>query len=1224
MKDWILALFIFLLFFSLNPLFSQPVMDGSFDGEAIWGTPVAIADGSAGWASANAKKLYVVENGPYIYFGADITASDWMVWAFLVNTKSGGGSTESWSRSIDYNHSEAPDYVLRGSFGAYAEYHSWNGSGWSGVGTSISSSEFGENIDGTDQNGWVECRVLKSSLGSVSTGDVQFYITGNNNDHGTFDAVPDDENSTSWDHSGNHTVLDHYTLDVDFGSPVVEVSPAFPDANEAITVSFHASGTALEGASKVYFHSGVSVSESSVYNFDYAIGNWGADDGVGEMTSLGNDNWQFVISDINTYYGVSPEDDVFGLNFLFRSPDGTLKEDNSGANFHEDVDPGDYFTISSPEFDPFLVEANIAFDVEASANNEPDTWTLFEIDLVTGAVLNTVFTQSGGLGFTHSMSQSSTGLKKYKLEVDFGTAVRYKSFKVKTHNPVTIVSRPAWTNLGINYHSDDPTKATLVLHAPVYTVYKDGNGTQSGTNTTQPKEVVYVVGDFNNWTLSEAYKMNRDRDGWDGSADSDNDDDHGDYWWIELNGLTPGQEYIFQYWMNGGVQVADPYCTKVSDPDDHYIPDAVYPDLIEYPGGINGRASVLQTDQEAYTWTAPSFNRPTPNHLNIYEMHFRDFTEEGTYLAAIDKLDYIKGLGINAIHVMPVSEFEGNSSWGYNPNFYFAADKAYGKAEDLKLFVDECHKREIQVLNDLVLNHAFYSNVMAKMYWNSADNKPANDNPWFNPDHKMVYDQAGWWGADWNHESVHTQNMVDSILKYWMTEFNFDGFRFDFTKGFGQTAPDPGDQWASSYDQDRIDLLKRMVDQMWINKPGSIAVFEHLANSDENQVLGNYGILQWSGVGHHERLKDFVLGYDDNNVDPNIYESGIYNSPSIGFTYANWISYPESHDEERLGYELSQNFNGPKTTETLIDRMKLGLAFNLFFPGPRMLWQFEELGYDISIGFNGRTGEKPVKWEYFEDATRRELYTLVQKIFKVRNNYDLYNTAPDYGNIGLGHGNITTPRKMSFDDGNGHHVIVVGNLDPNASHVVTPGYDVIGTWYKYNGENGTDGTSFTVNSTGDSYTLAPSEVFILTNFEIDKCLEVVNTNNDGYGSLREAVGCATNGETIFFDYLVWGDSITLTTPISLDKDLFFLENGSDITIDGSSSSKAFQISADGEITLKGLNIICGSDTDGRCIENEGNLILENVIFLEEVEGSGSTISNASNATLEIRGEVEIK
>jgi len=1220
-KKYLIHAIVFLVL-SYSNIFSQPVMDGLFDGEAVWGSPFATADGTAGWANANAKKLYFTESGYYLYFGAEVTASDWMDWAFLINTKSGGGSTESWSRSIDYNHSNLPDFILRGHFDSYAEYHTWNGSSWDGIGTSINTAEFGENISGTDQNGWVECRILKSELNNPTIGDIQFYITGDHNEHGTFDAVPDDENSTDWDQSANHTILDNFVTNISFGLPVVEVNPAYPTAMDQITVTFHAKGTDLEGETKVYFHSGVSVTESSIHNFDYAVGNWGGDDGVGEMTSLGNDNWQFVINNINSFYGVDPEDDVFGLNFLFRNADGSIKEDSFRNNFHNDVDPGDYFTIDTPEFDPFLAEVNVPFDVTATANNAPNTWTLYEIDLATNQVLSTIQTQSGGTSFSYSINHTNTDLKKYKIEAAFSSATKYKTFEVIAHNTITDTPRPAWTKLGINYNPGDPTKAILVLHAPVYTVYKKGTGTVSGTNTTTPKEVIYVIGGFNNWTVNNSYIMNRDRDGWDGSTDADNDDDHGDYWWIELTGLTPGQEYVFQYLMDGGIQVGDPYCNKVSDPDDQYIPDSIYPNLIAYPEQAIDRASVLQTNKSSYNWTAPSFSHPSRNKLNIYELHFRDFTQEGTYLAAIDKLDYIRGLGINAIHVMPVSEFEGNSSWGYNPNFYFAPDKAYGTPDDLKKFIDECHKRKIQVFNDLVLNHAFFSNVMAKMYWNDVDNKPANDNPWFNPDHKMIYDPAGHWGADWNHESVHTQNMVDSILHFWMSEYNFDGFRFDFTKGFGQSDPNPNDPWAGNYNQDRIDLLERMVDKMWQNKPGSVAIFEHLANANENKVLGDYGILHWSGVQHHNQVKNFVLGYDAD--DPNLYNSGVYNSLEINFTYANWISYPESHDEERLGYELSQWFNGDKTTENIINRMKLGLAFNMLFPGQRMIWEFEELGYDISIEYNGRTGKKPPKWEYFDDLKRRELYTLLQKIYKIRNNYDIYATTPDYGNIDLGAGHITEPRRMSFDDGAGHYVIVVGNLDPNAPHSIVPGYQVTGTWYKYNGDIAVDGTQFAVNSTGDSYNLNASEVFVLTNFKVDKCREVVNTKDSGYGSLREAVSCASPGDTISFDYVVWDDSIDILTPIVLDKNLYFLETNSNISLDASAATKAIQITSGNQIYIKGMNIICGTDTGGRCIENNGNLKLQNVIIHDSQLGTGSSILNNQGATLEIKDKVKIE
>lgn len=872
----------------------------------------------------------------------------------------------------------------------------------------------------------------------------------------------------------------------------VTVSPTLPTPDEPVTVTFDATGSDLAGAANVYFHSGVSVTQSSITNFDYAVGNWGSDDGVGQMTNVGGNVWEFVINpSLRSFYNVAETDDIFGMNFLFRSTDGTMKEDNSGANYFNAVNTGNFFTITAPVCSPHLIQQNSSFNITAAANTTPLTWTVEEVD-ANGTFVAAVDTRVGSVNYSVSITLNDLNLHRYKVTANFAGGAKYKMVTAQAYSPICTTARPAWTKPGINYHANDSTKVTLVLHAPTYTRFKKGTGMVSGTSVTAPKNVVHVIGSFNNWTISEAYKLCRDSDGWDGNTDADSDNDRGDYWWIELSGLTPGQEYVFQYLIDGCLQIADPYADKISDADDQYIPTTTYPGLIAYPSAATGghRASVLQTYQPAYTWTAPAFSKPTTNKLNIYELHFRDFTAEGTCLAAIDRLDYIKSLGINAIHVMPVSEFEGNDSWGYNPNFYFAPDKAYGTKNDLKKFIDECHKRGIQVFNDLVLNHAFYSNVMARMYWNDALNKPANDNPWFNPDHKAVATSAGWWGVDWNHESEHVQNMVDRILDYWLQEYKFDGFRFDFTKGFTQTAPDPNDEWAGSYDQDRIDLLKRMVNNMWSDNPGSVAIFEHLANSDEDKVLADHGILLWSGVGHHNAMKNFMLGYSADN--PNIYDSGIYNAPGRNFNFANWMSYMESHDEERQAYEvltygntISNETNTTVRLEKAVDRLKLGNSFNLLFPGPRMLWQFQELAYDVSIDYNGRTGRKPTRWEYYDNATRQELYRQTSTLLYLRNNYNLYATTPNYDNIGWGANAIATPRRMALYDGVDKHVIVIGNLDPSNSNTAYPQYPVTGTWYRYNGDPAIDGTTITVNSSGAPYLLAANEVMVLTNFQVN-------------------------------------------------------------------------------------------------------------------------------------------
>jgi len=98
----------------------------------------------------------------------------------------------------------------------------------------------------------------------------------------------------------------------------------------------------------------------------------------------------------------------------------------------------------------------------------------------------------------------------------------------------------------------------------------------------------------------------------------------------------------------------------------------------------------------------------------------------------------------------------------------------------------------------------------------------------------------------------------------------------------------------------------------------------------------------------------------------------------------------------------------------------------------------------------------------------------------------------------------------------------------------------------------------------------------------------------------------------------------LSTPITLDKDLYFLESDSNISIDGSLSSKALIVTGGSAISMKGMSIICGTDTDGRCIENQGDLILEEMNFFDGSAGSGSSIHNGPGATIEIHKEVEIK
>ena len=222
-------------------------------------------------------------------------------------------------------------------------------------------------------------------------------------------------------------------------------------------------------------------------------------------------------------------------------------------------------------------------------------------------------------------------------------------------------------------------------------------------------------------------------------------------------------------------------------------------------GRATGVVSVFETGREPYAWQVDDFERPAPEDLVIYELLVRDFVGKHDYATLVDTLDYLERLGVNAIELMPVNEFEGNESWGYNTaGYYFAPDKYYGPAEDLKRFVDEAHRRGIAVILDLVLNHS-YGGPMVDLYLDPSG-RPAADNPWFNAQHNFA-NTAAHWGRDFDHESAATQYFVDRVTRYWLEEYRVDGYRFDFTKGIGNNFKPLSDDWGSRYDADRVSAI---------------------------------------------------------------------------------------------------------------------------------------------------------------------------------------------------------------------------------------------------------------------------------------------------------------------------------------------------------------------------------------------------------------------------------
>jgi glycosidase len=569
------------------------------------------------------------------------------------------------------------------------------------------------------------------------------------------------------------------------------------------------------------------------------------------------------------------------------------------------------------------------------------------------------------------------------------------------------------------------------------------------------KTSVTLLGDFNNWTVSSTNSMTNSTDG--------------TRWWIQVDNLDPSAEYAYEYLIDGKLKVADPYSHKILDSaNDKYIPASVYPNIKAYPSGKgNGIVSDMQYSTPAYTWQTTSFTRPAPKNLVVYELLVRDFVATHSYQTLTDTLNYIANLGVNAIELMPINEFEGNDSWGYNSNYMFALDKYYGTPNDYKAFVDACHAKGIAVIQDIVLEDQFGSSPMVQMYWNAAAGTPAANSPWFDVAN-MHPDAVGY---QLNHESAATSYFTENVMKYWMQEYKIDGFRFDEAKGYTQTNSGNDENAWAAYDASRVAIWERYNNYMKSLDPNIYVILEDFAANTEESVLANQGMMTWTNLSTPG--EQALMSYNDSGGSWDI--SGLFYD-GYGFTnpYA-LVAYFESHDQERLQFknEAYGNSSGSysvKDIPTSLERDEMGVVFMLSSPGPKMVWQFGERGYDISIDdatTGGRLGDKPPHWEYMADANRHHLYQVYSRMIRMKIKNPVFaSTTFAYSLTGA----VKTIQMLDATN----NIEVVGNFDV-VSRPVTMNFPSTGTWY----DNFT-GTSINVTSSTYSFTLAPGEYHLFS------------------------------------------------------------------------------------------------------------------------------------------------
>ncbi|MEO5777142.1 MAG: alpha-amylase family glycosyl hydrolase [Flavobacterium sp.] len=849
---------------------------------------------------------------------------------------------------------------------------------------------------------------------------------------------------------------------ISFSQITTTPSPAI--ATGVVTLNFNKTGTPLAAyAGIIYAHIGLTVDG---VQWTGVKGTWGNNTTQPALTFVSGTTYSLTMSpDLYTYFGVPVTSSITQICVVLRNAAGSAQTTDTFLN----VGAFQSTLVTPSENTTTIINSGQNLSISASNSNGTADYNL----LANGVSINT----STGTSYSYS-DNGITSNKNYVLQITQGVTTFSKRFNVIVVPTTVNEALGAGLEDGINYNASDASTATLVLTAP-------------------GKDFVYVAGSFNNWVPDTNYAMKKDPTS--------------GKFWLQLTGLVSGATNTYQYWVvdqtpttnsQSFVKVADPYSTLVLSPyDDSGIPAANYPGLPAYPAGQQYEVTVLQTGQTPYNWSSATTNfvKPSKDNLVVYEVLIRDFDASRTYQSLIDRIDYFKNLKVNAIELMPIMEYEGNESWGYNTAFHMALDKFYGSKAKLQEFVDLCHQNGIAVVLDIALNHAFGRCPMVRMWQNDPTNTgygaPATDNPYFNTVAKHSYGV----GNDFNHSSAYTKYFVKRVIKQWVEEFKIDGFRWDLTKGFTQACSAGNDTCTNAYQADRVAILKEYADYSWSLDPYHYVIFEHLGIDSEEQQWANYriaetpskGVMMWGEMtyAYSQLMEGYTTGADISRIG----------SDAHGFTAKRLMGYPESHDKDRLMYSgitygLGSGTNPPVgSLNNCLTRMSAVGAISLLVPGPKMIWHFADLGMNSSIytctdnsintevdatAGDCKLATKPQpQWvnNWLGVPTRAAVYNNWAKMIDLKKSNVVFN-----GSYAVSpNGNNLLQRVYVYDNslpaGQLKNVVILANFGTSTANIV-PDFPYTGTWY-----NLMDNTSTTISSASAAISLGAGQFRIYGN-----------------------------------------------------------------------------------------------------------------------------------------------
>jgi glycosidase len=775
-------------------------------------------------------------------------------------------------------------------------------------------------------------------------------------------------------------------------SPVT-TSPATPTQANSVKLLFNAVGTELENETgTIYAYTGVTVNGDRWQNIK--VLEFSQNNGAPQFVRTGTNSYELDFGmPIEQFYNVQAGDAISEICLVVR---------NSAAS--KQTRPDIFLPVFQPGLNVIITSPanNSIFQVNQSTTITAESSQTAALQLSVNGI---EIERANSKIISSSYTFPATGDYVISFVADNGNQTASDKKNVFVPQATVNAVRPNGLKNGVNENADG--SVTFLLAAPGKT---DAN----------------LIGSFSNWSLKTEYQMFKDES----------------YFWITVpaNLFTENANFSYQYLVNFETKIADPFSTLILDPNsDQFIKPGNYPNLPEYPvGQTTGDVSLHTYKQPPYNWNVTNFQRPDNENLVIYELLVRDFSEQDSYQAIIDRIDYIVNLGVNAVEFMPVNEFEGTDSWGYNPKFHGALDKAYGPTEKFKELVDLLHSKGIAVIVDIVYNQAFGQSPLVQMWPDASGFNAGPDNPYLNQTPRHPFNV----GTDFNHESPWTKEYVKQTMQYFLEEFKLDGFRFDLSKGFTQTNSGNDVGFWGQYDQSRVNILTEYRDFLLANNDADIyLILEHLSANPEEKALADIGFMLWGKMT--TEYKQSSLGFSSNsNVFRSYFTSRDFNDQHL-------VAYAESHDEERIMYETI-NFGNTSNSAYQVRSLPIALerqealASILYgIPGPKMLWQFGELGYDIELN-DDRLARKPVPFSngYSTDADRLELYRITGEMIKLKTKYpETFNsTTNDLDVSGLI--KRIQLRGPVFD------VVMVANFDV-VSKDVAPRFTETGTWYEY-------------------------------------------------------------------------------------------------------------------------------------------------------------------------------